>query len=137
MEQLKGKAEALGLSGRIVWAGFQEDVRPYLAAMDVLCHPTEKEACSRAILEAMSCGKAVVAFGDGGNPEIVHHDQSGLLVLPGDVPAMTAAVKGFLRDDVRRERTGMLARARVESEFSLVSNAEQTMGVYQTLCSLE
>ncbi len=131
---LRKQADDLGLTERIIWTGFQEDVRPYLTAMDVVCHPTDKEACSRSILEAMAVAKPVVAFADGGNPEIIEDGKSGILVYPCDIKAMAAAIGLLLNDPERRERLGMVARARVGLDFSLRMNAEQTMGLYQTLC---
>jgi glycosyltransferase involved in cell wall biosynthesis len=131
---LKAAAEKLGLSGKVVWAGFQADVRPYLAAMDVLCHPTEQEACSRAVLEAMALGKAVVVFNDGGNPELVRQGETGICVAPGQFEDMADSVVQLLRNEDCARRFGVCARARVMADFTLRRNAQQTMEFYKSIC---
>lgn len=133
-ELLKKMAIDLGLSGRIVWAGFHDDIRPLVAAMDVVCHPTREEACSRAILECMAMARPVVAFADGGNPEIMGGQGAGVLVSPGDVPAMVKAVKDLLNDELSQEKTGSASRERVTRLFPLALNAQKTMELYRNLC---
>ncbi len=130
---LRARAAGLGLEGRILWAGFQPDTAPYLRAMDVLCHPTAGEACSRAVLEAMACGRPVVAFNDGGNPEIVENGVSGCLVSSGNTGALAGAVIELLQDPASRDRIGLFARQRVEATFTCGRNAAATMGLYDRL----
>lgn len=131
---LKSLADKLGLSGRIVWMGFREDVRSCLSAMDVLCHPTEQEACSRAVLEAMACAIPVVACDDGGNPELIRNGETGILIRSGRIEEMAEAVRHLLRDENCCQRFGICARERIEREFTLKRNGEQTMEVYRKLC---
>ncbi len=131
--QLKQRADDLGISGRVIWTGFQEDIRPYLGAFDLLCHVTVKEACSRAILEAMSTGICVVAFNDGGNPELIEHGVSGYLVPCADHQSMVEALKRLCCDEAYSLRLGVAARQRILSLFDVSRNAQQTMMLYDRL----
>ncbi len=131
--ELKQRADSIGLSGRVVWVGFQQDVRPYLGACDLLCHVTSKEACSRAILEAMSMSIGVVAFNDGGNPELIEDGASGCLVPAADIDAMADALKRLCYDDLSRSRLGMGARQRALTLFDVSRNAQETMMLYDRL----
>jgi glycosyltransferase involved in cell wall biosynthesis len=131
--ELKQRADSLGLSGRVVWAGFQQDVRPYLGAFDLLCHATSKEACSRAILEAMAMGICVVAYNDGGNPELIEDDVSGCLVPAADMDAMTDALRRLCDDDAHRSRLGLGARQWTLTLFDVSHNAQRTMMLYDRL----
>ncbi|NQT04142.1 MAG: glycosyltransferase family 4 protein, partial [Planctomycetes bacterium] len=64
--ELEENARNLGVGGRVIFTGFVSDVSHIIQVFDVGVAVTEKEACSRAILEMMACGKPVVAFNTGG-----------------------------------------------------------------------
>lgn len=82
------KEQAKGLPG-VIWAGQSNDVAKHLSLMDVFAFPSVDEGLGIALLEAMHAGKAVVASDTGGIPEILVHNQNGLLCPPGD-PAQLA-----------------------------------------------
>ncbi len=130
MAVLQRGAWEMGLGSRVTFTGFQNDVRPYLAAFDVTAHVTEKEACSRAILESMAMGVPVVSWCDGGNPELIEDGHSGSLVPTGENPVFASRVVALVDNDGERERMGAAARARVEKLFDVRRNAQETMGLY-------
>jgi len=69
-----------------------EEIPGWVAACDVLCQPSEQEPFGLAALEAMAAGRSVVATTEGGPPEFVTPD-AGVLVAPGDVGALTDALR--------------------------------------------
>jgi glycosyltransferase involved in cell wall biosynthesis len=71
------------------------------------------EACATVIMEAMASGKAVVATDIGGMPDLVNHEETGLLVPPGDVQALTDAMQRLLDDPALLIGLGATSRARV------------------------
>jgi len=81
-------------------------------------------------LEAMACGTAVVASRVGGIPEVVVDGETGLLVAPGDVPALAQALRRVLTDRELAARMGAAGRRRVEAHFSWDRIAERTLAVY-------
>lgn len=133
LAELKALAVRLGLKDKIVFTDFQPDVRAYLYAFDVFVHVTIKEACSRAILEAMASGIPVIAVNDGGNPELIEDGKTGLLREAQDMEGFVRGVIDLLNDDQRRSAMAAAARKRAEQFFDVRRNAEETMVIYQEL----
>jgi glycosyltransferase involved in cell wall biosynthesis len=103
-----------GLEERLVIPG---DVRPPLkddlvAGSDIVVHPSHAESFGLAVLEAMAAGKAVVAADTDGPRLLIESGVSGVLVPPGDVDALSAALARLLDDPA--------ARAALGAEASLV-----------------
>jgi glycosyltransferase involved in cell wall biosynthesis len=111
---LGAQAAALGVTAQVVFAGAQADVARLLPALDVFVLPSLTEGLSIALLEAAAAGLPIVATAVGGNPEIVRHGDTGLLVPPADGPALLAAVGRLLADAPGRELLGARAREWVE-----------------------
>ena len=131
-DSLMRRTVDLGLGGRVLFLGAREDVPDILSALDVLVHcPTAPEPFGRGVAEAMAVGKPVVAARNGGIPEIVEHDVTGLLVTPGDVRGFSTAVLRLLRDPELRQRLGIAARLRAESLFPVDQHAEQVLDAYK------
>ena len=85
------------------------------------------EACATVIMEAMACGKAIVATDIGGMPDLVDHDETGLLVPAGDATALRRAMQRLLDDRALLARLGMTSLARVErlKASAVVARIEQ------------
>ncbi len=85
------------------------------------------EACATVIMEAMACGKAVVATDIGGMPDLIDHGETGLLVRAGDVAALRRAMQRLLDDRVLLGRLAAASLARVErlKAGAVVSRIEQ------------
>jgi len=130
LKELQKLARDLNVQDHVVFTDFQDDVRPYLNILDVFVHVTLKEACSRAILEAMACSKPVIAINDGGNPELVEDGKTGFLIGPEDPKELTEKIMELLLDDQKRAAMGREARARVEKYFDVKRNAAETQGIY-------
>jgi glycosyltransferase involved in cell wall biosynthesis len=131
--ELEEMATSLRISGHVVFSGFVTDVADHIRLFDIGVSVTEKEACSRAILEMMACAKPVVAFATGGNPELVENNRTGILVPFGDVPALADAVAGLLADENKARAMGTQARARVLRLFDVRVNAQKTQELYSKL----
>jgi glycosyltransferase involved in cell wall biosynthesis len=119
---LRRMGEELGLSQRIRWLGFQEDVRPYLRAGDIFVNPSSTtcvEAFGLSVAEAMASGLACIASEAGAGPELIRDGEEGLLVAPGDVAAMQEAVARLASAPDERQRMGERARERAHREFDL------------------
>lgn len=119
LDRLKSLCSQLGLADRVLWTGHLDDVRPALAAMDVFVNPGAPEGFGLVNIEAMAMGKPVVAFDHGPLPEIVAHDQTGLLAPSGDVDALAAGVHLLLQDPARARRMGLSGRRRAQDLFSI------------------
>jgi glycogen(starch) synthase len=87
-------------------------------------------------LEAMACGKAVVASDAGGMSEIITSGLSGILVPPEQPEALAEALVGLLKDKQQRQELGQNARAYVEENLSCARIAEETVNLYQQVVEL-
>lgn len=85
-----------------------------LASADVFVLPSRDEGLPMAMLEAMGYGLVPIVTPVGSIPEVVHDGENGLLVPPGDVPALTHALTSLLEDDGLRDRLSKAARATAE-----------------------
>lgn len=122
------RAAARGVADRVIFAGEQEDVRPWLATLNVglLCS-TAVETFSLAALEILATGAPMVMSDIGGASEIVTDGRNGLLYPAGDKAALTKALTALLEPDLRRTLSAN-ARASVQ-RFS----RERMLDDYQAL----
>lgn len=118
-EALERQALSLGIAQRILFAGTRRDVSTLLPGIDVFALPSLTEGLSIALLEACAAGLPVVASAVGGNPEIVRHGQTGLLVPVDDGDALRAALLRILGDRPLRHALGLAARDWVTAHASI------------------
>jgi glycosyltransferase involved in cell wall biosynthesis len=118
---LEARAAALGLGDAIAFTGYlsQQAVAERLADSDVFVLPSFAEGVPVVLMEAMASGLPVATTRIAGIPELVEHDVSGLLVLPGDADALAAALSRLLAEPARRARMGAAGRAKVAAEFDI------------------
>ena len=109
---------ALG-ADRVQFLGRRSDIDDLLANADFFVLPSDIEGLPLSILEAMAHGLPIVASDVGGIPELITHDEHGLLVPPGHAEALANALIKISRDPMLRARLGHTAKERAESEFSL------------------
>jgi L-malate glycosyltransferase len=119
---LRGELEQLakerGVFDKIHFAGRVSAVAEYLEQLDIGIICSDSEGLSNALLEYMFKGVASVATRVGGNPELVHHGKSGLLVPPDNEEALAAAITTLVEDNDLRISLALQARAQVEQEYS-------------------
>jgi len=126
---IEARAARLGVSGDVVITGLQQDVRPFLAACDVLALPSFTEAFSLAAIEAMALGRPVVHAEVGGAAEMIAHGHNGHLFPVGDTLALVERL-ATLADKATRARVARNARETVEIRFterSMIERYEQTL----------
>ena len=105
------------LGPRLHRLGYRTDVADILAATDIFVLPSHFEGLPMSIIEAMLCGVAVVATTIRGPREQVLDGETGLLVPPGDAPALRAALTRLVADPDERARMGAAGRARALAAF--------------------
>lgn len=114
--ELERLATHLGVRERVEFTGAQDQpvIRRFLQGCSVFVLPSRSESFGLAALEAMACGKPVVASRVGGIPEIIEDGQNGLLVQPGDPDALCDAISRVLKDEDLRRSLGENARLTAE-----------------------
>lgn len=115
--------------GRLRLAGFRDDIPAVLAAADIVVHPSRVDALPTVLLSAAAAGRPVVATTAGGIPEIVT-PSTGLLVPPGDVAGLAAALTTLTREPLTRAAMGASARARFAAEFDATIWAGRLRALY-------
>jgi L-malate glycosyltransferase len=126
---VEAASRRLGVAERIVISGFQEDVRPFLSACDVVTLTSFTEAFSLAAIEAMALGRPVVHAEVGGAAEMIHSGQDGWLFPVNDTATLVVRLAA-LADPIARARMGENARATVVQRFSeraMVEGYEQML----------
>ena len=133
---LRSLPSELGITGRIVWAGFQDNPSPYYSVMDALALPSLfEEGMGLVLLEALSRGIPVIASQVGGVPELVEDGVNGFLVPPADPPSLTAALNRFLDNPPLLRKMGEAARRSVDDRFSPDTFRREIRSLVGELCS--
>jgi len=134
--ELAGLAARLGISNRVSFLGevSESERRILLHSCDVFVLPSidNREAFGIAQLEAMACGRPVIASDLPTGVRFVNKNQmTGLLVPPGDSDALAAALQRLLGDERLRQTLGNAAKRRAELEFSADRMVRRVQQVYE------
>lgn len=130
---LRERARALGVPDaalEIRGAVARNELPALLRAAAVCVVPSRWENLPYACVEAMACGRPIVASRVGGLSEAIADGETGLLVEPADPPALAAAISRLLDDRSLAERLGTNARACVESRLAARAVAERMAEIY-------
>jgi glycosyltransferase involved in cell wall biosynthesis len=132
LERLTSK---LGLRGRVLFAGAQppEKMPGLLASADAFLFPTERDEAAPLVLpQAMASGLPVIATTRGGITEVIDRPgDNGLLVPPGDLPALAEAATRVCEDEDLRARLASGALARVRDAYTLERMVASTVAIYE------
>ncbi len=116
--------------GGVVFLGDVPDPMPrFYSAIDLYAHISFQEGLPLAVLEAMACGKPVVASAVGGIPEVVHNGENGLLVSE-DPAELAGRIVEILSSPELAERIAANAAANVVARFSWTRTAERFLPLY-------
>ncbi len=131
-QALRAQVARLALTESVVFAGMRSDVPDVLRGSDLVVLPSiYGENLPTVLMEAGGCGRPVVASDVGGISDIVADGQTGLLVPPGDSPAIAAAILRLLAAPDLREQMGEAGRRRMERLFDARLWARSLHAVYQ------
>jgi glycosyltransferase involved in cell wall biosynthesis len=129
--ELRRLVATAGLERQVLFAGYQLDVRPYLARFDLLLHASIRpEPFGLTILEAMAAEVPVVAARGGGAAEIVADGENGLTHPPGDAAALGATARRLLGDGALARRLAAAGAATVAQRFTPAGMIHRIEGVY-------
>ena len=129
---IRDRAEKMGLSDKVLFTGFRDDVNNVINALDVVAVPsTWNEPCSAVVQQGMALSKPVIGTRAGGTPEMVLDDETGFLVPVSDAEALAEAMARLAGDAFLRKRLGAAGRERVEELFSLSVMTDKIEALYQ------
>lgn len=98
----------------VTWLGFKENIGDYLAGLDAFAFPSRNEGLGSVLLDVMDVGVPIVATRVGGIPDVVRHEDTGLLVAPGDSLGLAEALARLHGDSALRERLVRRAKDSLE-----------------------
>jgi glycosyltransferase involved in cell wall biosynthesis len=134
MAQLTADAARLGVGDRVAFLPPQPDPQPYYRGLDIYVNTSLHEGLPLSVLEAMACGKPVVAARVGGIPEVVRHGEDGFLVEGRKPDAFAACCERMIEEPALRRTMGRNARARVAEAFGRERMAASYRALYEELC---
>lgn len=134
LDRYRAQAERLGLFPILDFAGPRSAsaLAELYSSAAVVVSPSLGECLSTVVLEAMSCGAAVVATDVGGIREQLDED-SGVIVPPRDSAALASAINALLADPGRRHRMGQAAQKKVRTQFSERKMIDRHVRLYEEL----
>ncbi|MFZ1896291.1 MAG: glycosyltransferase family 4 protein, partial [Rhodoplanes sp.] len=132
---LQRQVAAAGLADRFRFMGELpiDEVPRWYQALTIYVFASRNEGFGLTLIEAMAAGCALVAARAGAADKVVADGETGLLIPPGDVDALVAALEPLMRDPAQASALGMRARERVLSVFSIEAEADGIVAVYRAL----
>ncbi|MBX6395655.1 MAG: glycosyltransferase family 4 protein [Alicyclobacillaceae bacterium] len=133
--ELKQTVRAYGLSDRVSFVGYVDNIAAFLRDVDMVVIPSRSEALSYTAIEALAMERPVVATRVGGLPEVIHHEETGLLVPYGDAQALADAVARLVRNPAFARSLGSRGRRLYESKFTIERMMKEIRQVYDAVSS--
>ena len=120
VQDLHEKVIALGLENRVKFLGFRADIPQLMAVCDLVAHTsTAPEPFGRVIIEAMLCGKPVVAAQAGGAIELVQDGINGFLVTPGKPQELAQVINNCRQESVKTANIANNAKISASQRFDV------------------
>ena len=136
-ERIRGKhlEERIRLVGALDQAHVlqQYDSSDIFVLACAVARSKDQDGIPVALMEAMACGLPVISTPVSGIPELVRHEETGLLVPERDANAVAGALEQLMCDEVMRRRLGSRARELVLEEFEIGANASRLAAVFRSL----
>ena len=135
--KLAARVKALNVAGHYRYHGVYthpEECRAFMNSLDVFVMPSFTEGTPNSVVEAMACSKPIIASTVGGIPDMIGED-AGMLVAPGEVNELAAAMLSLARDGELRKRMGIAARNRYRELFSPKVVMPLMLDVYRRVVS--
>ena len=131
-QELEVLVEELGIGHRVIWFGPLDNPYRILPLFDVAVLSSHSESFSNAVLEYAVSGRAIVVSDVGGLREIIHQNETGLLVPPSHPDELAAALLRLLDDPQLRETLGTSVRECVLQEFSEAKILDLYLDLYRS-----
>ena len=120
---------------RVHLLGFRSDVEQLVRQLDLFVMPSRKEGLSKSLMEAMGQRVCPIISDVGGMPELVRHQQDGLVFAKEDVAGLTEAIETLYTNHALRDRYAQSAQQRIFHDFSTQQMIDKTHHLYQDILS--
>jgi glycosyltransferase involved in cell wall biosynthesis len=129
--ELEELARRLHVDSVVHFLGLRNDIPELLADSSFLVHTAEFEGCPNVVMEAMACGRAVIAMDAGDIRYLVEDGKTGFVVPCGDEATLVERLTDLITDPDLCRRMGIAGRAKAEREFRLDRMVSETLAAYQ------
>ncbi len=126
---LENKIRNAGLQQFFTFTGFVNDVNGFMQMIDIFALPSLWEGFGYVLVEAMACGRPVIAYNHSSNPEIIIHEKTGFLVEPGNTREFSDRIIHFAYHPEKLKIMGRNAHTHAEQNFTLERSVEKLIGV--------
>jgi glycosyltransferase involved in cell wall biosynthesis len=126
-------ADELGISERVLWLGYRDDLGSLYAAFDVFLLTSANEGAPVVVIEALAAGVPVVATDAGGTASVVDAGETGLIAPVGAVDQLQAAVERLRQDAALRAAMGALGADRMRERFSVERMVDDVERLYSRI----
>jgi glycosyltransferase involved in cell wall biosynthesis len=130
-QSLQQQAQSLGVADSVEFIPYSSDIAGILAEASFLVHPSDSEGCPNVVMEAMACGRAVVATDVGDVPALVEDGKTGFVVRRQDEAMLAARMATLMVDSALCSRMGAAGRRKAEQEFGLDRLVAETLAAYR------
>ena len=136
VEQLHQQVKQLGLSDRVHFLGFRSDIPQLISICDLVVHTsTAPEPFGRVIVEAMLCGKPIVATAAGGAIELIEHSHTGWLTPPKDVSKLAEIINQCRQQPEITDKIARSGKISATQRFDLIKVQQQIDRLLQRFAS--
>jgi glycosyltransferase involved in cell wall biosynthesis len=130
-ESLEQETRRLEVADRAKFVGHVDDVPGLIAKAAFLAHPSDLEGCPNVVMEAMACGRAVVATDAGDIPSLVDAGKTGFVVRRGNDTELAARLATLITNQQLCRQMGNAGRVKAEREFGLDRLVDETFAAYR------
>lgn len=120
-------------NSRVTFAGWQQDIRPYLAASDIFVFPSYREGFPNVVLQAGAMGLPSIVTDINGSSEIIRDGVNGVIIPPRDTEALWKAMRNMLADEAARRRMAANARNLIGSRYDRMFLWQELKKTYKSL----
>ena len=131
--ELRKQSKDLRIEDIVYFVGHRIDAQKMLMVMDILVVPSLSEGFSNTIVEALYMKKPTIATNVGGNPEIIYHNRTGILIPPKSPEYIAQAIINLLNNRNFAKKLGENGRKLVEDNFIFKNKVKETEQLYETL----
>ena len=129
---LHDHVNSAGLEKNVWFLGSVQNIPEYLQAADLFVFPTENDAFPSSLIEAMSCGLPIVTTPVGAIKTFVAHQETGLIVQPGNHLQLYEALVAIISDKTLASRLGQAGRQVVEERYSVGNTVEKYLSLFES-----
>ena len=130
-QDLQDQANRMGLAGCVEFLGYHDDIPKLISQATFLVHTSETEGCPNAVMEAMACGRAVVATDVGDIHHLVEEGTTGFVVKHDDHGMLVDRMANLLSNRELCAQMGATGRTKAEREFGLDRLVSETLAAYE------